>query len=136
MDITKKYTHKEVTVVWKPGLCIHSGNCVRSLPHVFKPKEKPWIQPEGSTSEHLIEAVKKCPSGALTYTIENSPETMSEQAENIKINLIENGPAIVVGTCEITHPDGSVETRERRSSFCRCTKSANFPFCDGSHKNV
>ena len=135
MDITKKYTHNEVTVVWKPGLCIHSGNCVRSLPHVFKPKEKPWIQPEGSTSEQLIEAVKKCPSGALTYTIENSPETMSEQAENIKINLIENGPAIVVGTCEITHPDGSVETRERRSSFCRCTKSANFPFCDGSHKN-
>ncbi|MCB0457309.1 MAG: (4Fe-4S)-binding protein [Flavobacteriaceae bacterium] len=136
MDIIKKYTHNEVTVVWKPGLCIHSGNCVRTLPHVFKPKEKPWVQPEGSTSEQLIDAVKKCPSGALTYTIENKNEPMEETPEKIKVNLIENGPAIVVGTCEITHPDGSVETRERRSSFCRCAKSANFPFCDGSHKNV
>ena len=61
-----KYSNGEVTIVWQPGLCIHSGRCVRGLPEVFKPKEKPWITPEGSATEKIIAQVKKCPSGALS----------------------------------------------------------------------
>jgi len=64
---TFHYTNGEVTIVWKPDLCIHSGNCVRGLSDVFKSKEKPWITPEGATKERIIEQVKKCPSGALSY---------------------------------------------------------------------
>lgn len=134
MDITKKYTHNDVTVIWKPGLCIHSGNCVRALPNVFKPKDKPWVQPEGSSSEELMNAIKKCPSGALTYETSTTATPMEENTENIKVTLIDNGPAIIMGTCEISHPDGSTEMRERRSSICRCGKTGNSPFCDGSHK--
>ncbi len=66
-DITKEYTNGEVTIVWQSGKCIHSANCVRNNPDVFQPKEKPWIKPEGSTAEKIIDTVKKCPSGALTY---------------------------------------------------------------------
>lgn len=66
-DLTKEYTNGEVTIVWQSGKCIHSANCVKNNPDVFKPKEKPWITPEGSSSEKTIETVKKCPSGALTY---------------------------------------------------------------------
>ena len=66
-DITKEYTNEEVTIVWQSGKCIHSANCVRNNPDVFQPKEKPWIKPEGSTTEKIIDTVKKCPSGALTY---------------------------------------------------------------------
>lgn len=66
-DITKEYTNGEVTIVWQSGKCIHSGNCVRNNPDVFKPKEKPWITLENSTTEKIIATVKKCPSGALTY---------------------------------------------------------------------
>ena len=36
---TFKYTNGEVTVVWKPGVCIHSGICVKGLPEVFDNKE-------------------------------------------------------------------------------------------------
>ena len=61
------YSNGEVTIVWQPELCIHSGNCFRGLPEVFKPKEKPWITPENSTTEKIIQQVKKCPSGALSY---------------------------------------------------------------------
>jgi uncharacterized Fe-S cluster protein YjdI len=64
---TFKYSNGEVTIVWKPDLCIHSGNCARGLPEVFKPKEKPWITPEGASTDRMIEQVKKCPSGALNY---------------------------------------------------------------------
>ena len=66
-----KYSNGEVTIVWQPGLCIHSGRCFRGLPEVFKPKEKPWITPEGSTTEKIIAQVKRCPSEALSYFINN-----------------------------------------------------------------
>ena len=62
-----QYTNGEVTIVWQPELCKHSGRCVRGLPAVFKPKEKPWITPEGSTTEKIVEQVKRCPSGALSF---------------------------------------------------------------------
>ena len=66
-DITKEYTNGEVTVVWQSGKCIHSGNCVRTNSDVFQPKEKPWIKIDGSSTERIIEAVNKCPSGALSF---------------------------------------------------------------------
>ena len=62
-----KYSNGEVTIIWQPHLCIHSGNCARGLPEVFKPREKPWIAAEGATTDKIIQQVKKCPSGALSY---------------------------------------------------------------------
>jgi len=67
MEINKEYSNGEVTVVWQPGLCIHSAKCVIGLPTVFKPKEKPWIQLGEEASEEIMRAVKRCPSGAITY---------------------------------------------------------------------
>ncbi len=66
-NLTKEYSNGEVTIVWQSGKCIHSGNCVSNNPDVFKPKEHPWITPECSTTDKIIETVKKCPSGALTF---------------------------------------------------------------------
>jgi len=63
---TKEYTNGEITILWKPGLCIHSGVCVRTLPQVYNPKEKPWIRMENATSEELVKQVAQCPSGALS----------------------------------------------------------------------
>ena len=40
-DITKKYDNGEITVIWQPGLCIHSGRCAKGLPAVFNPAQKP-----------------------------------------------------------------------------------------------
>ena len=66
MEKKIEYPSEEVVVVWKPDLCIHSGNCVRGLPSVFDTKRKPWIDAHGATSDEIIEQVKKCPSGALS----------------------------------------------------------------------
>ncbi|ULQ57761.1 (4Fe-4S)-binding protein [Flavihumibacter rivuli] len=62
----RAYSNGEITVIWQPHLCQHSGNCVRNLGSVFRPKEKPWIQLEHASSQAIIEAVGKCPSGALS----------------------------------------------------------------------
>jgi uncharacterized Fe-S cluster protein YjdI len=64
-DITKKYTNGEVTIVWKPNACIHSAICFKGLGEVFHPNELPGITPEKSTTEKIVEQVKKCPSGGF-----------------------------------------------------------------------
>jgi uncharacterized Fe-S cluster protein YjdI len=72
-DITRKYTNGEVTIIWEPSLCIHSGICARGLASVFDPRKRPWISPEGATTDTIVEQVKKCPSGALTFTMNSDP---------------------------------------------------------------
>ncbi|OYQ43781.1 (4Fe-4S)-binding protein [Flavobacterium aurantiibacter] len=63
----KKYTNGEVTILWQPKLCIHAAFCAKELPAVFKPKDKPWIQPENASTADIVNQVKRCPSGALSY---------------------------------------------------------------------
>lgn len=63
---TKQYSNGEITINWTPEKCIHSGVCVKTLPKVYKPKEKPWITIENASSQELMEQVGKCPSGALS----------------------------------------------------------------------
>jgi uncharacterized Fe-S cluster protein YjdI len=63
----KEYVKDDLVVIWKPDLCIHCGNCAKSLPQVFKPREKPWIQLEGSDVNTIRSVVAACPSGALSY---------------------------------------------------------------------
>ena len=67
--ITKHYSNGEVTIVWKPDLCQHSGVCFRGLGEVFDPRKRPWITPENSTTEKIVEQVTKCPSGPLTFVM-------------------------------------------------------------------
>ncbi|MDX1650895.1 MAG: (4Fe-4S)-binding protein [Brumimicrobium sp.] len=62
----KEYSNGEVTILWQPHLCTHSGVCVRTLPAVYNPKEKPWVKPNNASSEELMAQVAKCPSGALS----------------------------------------------------------------------
>ncbi len=51
---------------------------------------------------------------------------------NVKIKLIQNGPAKIEGQVTVIHPDGREE--EKSSCYiCRCGKSQNKPWCDGSH---
>lgn len=62
----KEYTIGEITIVWKPDICTHSGVCVKTLPNVYKPNERPWIQMGNATTQEMIDQVAKCPSGALS----------------------------------------------------------------------
>jgi uncharacterized Fe-S cluster protein YjdI len=65
--MTKKYSNEEITVVWKPNVCIHSTKCWKGLLEVFDPRRSPWIVMENSATERIIEQIDQCPSGALSY---------------------------------------------------------------------
>ncbi len=71
MGKTVEYTNGEVTVIWEPERCMHSGICFSLLPEVYKPKERPWINPENCSTEKFIEQIGMCPSAALSYRMNN-----------------------------------------------------------------
>jgi len=63
----KEYSNGEITIIWQPDKCIHSGICFNTLPNVYHPQERPWIKPNNASTEELIDQINQCPSGALTY---------------------------------------------------------------------
>ncbi|AKP50665.1 (4Fe-4S)-binding protein [Cyclobacterium amurskyense] len=65
----KEYSNGEITIKWQPKKCQHAGVCVKMLPKVYNPQNKPWIAIENASTENLTNQVKKCPSGALTYFV-------------------------------------------------------------------
>ena len=132
-DITKTYTNGEVTVIWKPSVCIHSENCFHGLSEVFNPNVKPWISPQNSTTDKITNQIKKCPSGALSYTMNNVgavEEKKSETAVRVEPSL--NGPLMVHGDISVMDASGSLIQKGKVTAFCRCGGSSNKPYCDGS----
>lgn len=61
-----RYSNGEITIVWKPNICMGSTRCWRGLPEVFHHNERPWITANGADSQTIIDQVSKCPSGALS----------------------------------------------------------------------
>jgi CDGSH-type Zn-finger protein len=55
---------------------------------------------------------------------------------NTTIKVNNNGSLRIEGDFQITDKEGNVYDLGGRTvvSLCRCGKSANKPFCDGSHK--
>lgn len=135
MEKIKEYSNEEITILWKPAKCIHAAECVRLLPEVYHPEEKPWIKAENATSEALKAQVAKCPSGALSIKniVAANPNNVASET---KIEVTKSGPLIITGTLEVKKVDGSIEKKSRATAFCRCGASNNKPYCDGSHSKI
>lgn len=133
--ITKTYTNGEVTVIWQPDMCIHSTICFRGLPDVFNPRERPWVKPEGSTTQQIMDQIDKCPSGALSYRMNNTPqeEEKTVTTETI-VEVSANGPLLVYGNISIKDAAGNETKRNKVTALCRCGASSNKPYCDGTHR--
>ncbi|OWY23787.1 hypothetical protein C7N43_13385 [Sphingobacteriales bacterium UPWRP_1] len=136
----KKYTNGEITVIWKPELCMHSANCFKGLPQVFNPRNRPWVNLQNANTEQVIAQVKACPSGALSFFVNNEiPEPVAEQEQalpNVTVEVLPNGPLLVKGAIQIIDANAQITIKESNTAFCRCGHSANKPFCDGTHKKT
>jgi CDGSH-type Zn-finger protein len=51
-----------------------------------------------------------------------------------EIKILDNGPLLAAGVTVVDGEGNKLETKEQ-VYLCRCGRSGNKPFCDGSHKN-
>ncbi len=99
---------------------------------MFRRDQRPWIDPDVADVDAIIEIVKKCPSGALSYSIDDIE--YRDQDRKPMVTTSRNGPYLVTGGVELAGVDnwGQGASKEHYA-LCRCGKSNNKPFCDGTH---
>lgn len=119
---------KDVTIRFEAKKCIHSRGCVLGRPDVFVPNvDGEWIHPDSAAADEVAELAHNCPSGAITYIRRDGRNETAPIVNTIRVR--ENGPLACHGEMTI---DG---TSALRATLCRCGRSANKPYCDGSHGN-
>jgi uncharacterized Fe-S cluster protein YjdI/CDGSH-type Zn-finger protein len=140
MDKTdRNYTNGEITVYWQPKKCIHATTCYRELIEVFNPRKRPWVNMEGASTEEIVRVVKLCPTQALTYKYnkEIEPEKVPVVPEVMaEARIMEDGPIVLKGDFAIYDIDGKELRHLKITSLCRCGRSDNPPYCDGTHRKV
>jgi len=133
-DKVRDYVGKDITIHDNRGVCSHDGGCVDSLPSVFEKGRWPWINPDAAGVEEIMAAIKKCPSGALSYTIGEETRTSIDREPAIKV--AQNGPLEITGGIIFEDDMGSKPQSAEHYTLCRCGESKNKPFCDGSHNEI
>ncbi len=136
-DKRRDYPGKEITVHDNRKICSHAAECVKNLSSVFKLGSRPWINPDASKMNDIIDVVRRCPSGALSYSIDGVEYRDPEEQRNPIVTVLKNGPYHITGGIELIGEDiqfGEGASKEHYT-LCRCGASENKPFCDGTHKS-
>ena len=133
-DRRENYVGSELTVHDNRGICAHAGFCTERLSSVFRMKQEPWIDPDGASKEQVIETIRACPSGAISYTT-GGVEHRDRGDEEACVMVAPNGPYAIQGAVELTGVEWGEGASREHYDLCRCGASRNKPFCDGSHWN-
>ena len=135
---TKTYSNADITVTWKPELCIHSEKCFHRLGAVFDPNRRPWIDMSAADTADIKATVDKCPSGALSWSPAGGEAAAKAEAAApaVIVELLADGPLLVKSAHTLNLSDGTTKQRAGATAYCRCGQSNRKPFCDGSHSRV
>lgn len=137
MNSTKRLYYKstEIEVTYNPKLCIHAAECVKGLPDVFNPQNKPWVDTSGASADKIATVIERCPTGALKYNRLDGGEGESFPISS-SIEVLNNGPIFLRGSITITDSNETKLNGEKRVALCRCGQSKIKPFCDNTHKDI
>lgn len=130
-EVLQTYKGNKIRINFNRSICAGSGECVHGLASVFKSGDGTnWIFPDNDSNENIIKTIKACPSGALSYTIDEKTDidTRSEP----KITVIKNGPYRVEGI-RLEGVQVPTNFSQTKYTLCRCGSSKNKPYCDYSH---
>ncbi|HWQ79619.1 MAG TPA: (4Fe-4S)-binding protein [Anaerovoracaceae bacterium] len=142
----REYSTDDLIVYWNFAECSHSGKCTALLPSVFSPDKRPWVCLEGADPLDIIKTIDKCPTGALRYQLTENSKIDPELAKGpgwigykadpavVQIRMVHNGPLLVKGPVRMVDHNGNTIKECDSLVLCRCGKTANPPFCDGSHR--
>ncbi|HEX9695257.1 MAG TPA: (4Fe-4S)-binding protein [Actinomycetota bacterium] len=128
---SREYHSDDLIVRWNPALCIHAGDCLAAAPAVFDVRARPWVRMANGTTEEIVAAVERCPTGALAYERAGAGEVAPPVTT---VSAVPDGPLLVRGPILIRDEDGTVIAQGSRFALCRCGRSKHQPFCDNSHR--
>ena len=134
-DRRKSYPGARLVIHDNRHVCSHSGICTHELPGVFDRLARPWINPDGAEAAAIIATIERCPSGALSYSVEGVEHR--DLAREPEVIVASDGPLCLVGGVEVVgHEPRAVEVSSEHCTLCRCGSSRNKPFCDGNHAEI
>ena len=120
---------KKITIHDNRGICSHAGFCA-----VFRVRREPGVDPDAADPEEIIKAVMRCPSGALSYSIDGVEYKDQDRAPLITVSR--NGPYQIIGGIELADVPRSQGSSAEHYTLCRCGASKTKPFCDGTHAHI
>jgi CDGSH-type Zn-finger protein len=124
-----------ITIHDNRSLCAHVEYCVLELPGVFDRSKRPWVDPNGAGVEEIIALCNKCPSGALTYSIDGVRGTPPDRPASVIATT--EGPYYLEGGVEVVDQENLPEgAPPEHCTLCRCGASRNKPLCDGKHVGI
>ena len=136
-DKRKDYVGKDITIHDNRRICSHAAECVNYLSSVFKFNSRPWINTDSAGTKEIIDTIRKCPSGALSYSI-NGIEYRDPDEREPMVTVSKNGPYLITGGIDLM--GDNIQWAEGASkehyTLCRCGASNHKPFCDGLHRTV
>jgi len=128
----EKTVGKKLTLLDNSSFCNHSGFCTVG--------EGVWNLVESAESfkskEEAVKQTCNCPTGRLVVIdTKTKKEIEPNHKESISLITEPEGPGAiwVKGKVEIKSAEGKAYEKRNRVCLCRCGKSQNKPFCDGSH---
>lgn len=133
-DKVDGYVGQEITIHDNRSICAHAGFCTDNLAAVFRLRQEPWIDPNGEEAQAIISAIRQCPSGALSYSIDGI--TYKGQDREAAITVSKDGPYFVTGGITLPGETLAEGASTEHYTLCRCGASKNKPFCDGSHWSI
>ena len=116
-----------ITFYENVAICSHAGFCLSGMPDKWRAEGK-------HTDEELVEPVKKCPSGALSYS--RGETEYRDQERPPKVRVVKDGPLEIEGGIELRNTDWGEGASKEHYALCRCGASKMKPFCDGAHDKV
>lgn len=130
---------RKILIRMDASLCTASGFCATRTTSIA---EMAAHTEDTQVRALAIAMIEHCPSGALTYTLDEDGDDIEVDlpAQIAVVNEIVSqgtiqGPFWVTGGIRIIRSDGKSYEARNRVTLCNCGRSQNKPFCDGTHRD-
>ena len=137
------YTERAV-LIEGPGIDLLDDNRCALARFCHREKGDAWELTAASyddeTRDEAVKAASECPAGRLTAVLKNG--VMIEPEYEPEVDILQDqeegvsGGIFVKGKVRIESSRNEEYEARNRIVLCRCGKSANKPFCDGSHVSI
>ena len=119
-------------------LCAYARFCHRKEGDIWDLAEQ---SDDPELRESVIKGTWECPAGRLVAWDKETRQSIDEKVEP-SIGIVEDprqgvsGPIWVRGGISLESSDGFEYEVRNQMTLCRCGKSRNKPFCDGTHAGI